>query len=230
MKFHEITLPVHEPARWTSWFETTLRRLGAARTGDTGDTVQLGWTSLRFAPGASDAGERGHHLAFAIPTGTIGDAASSIVTTTGRPLLELDDDGTTVIERGGNWASRSVYFTGPENSVLELIEHADRPALPFPQDAQDAQDAPTLLGVAEIGRGVADVAAAGDDLAGRHDGRLPHGFGDPARRVIAAYGDIDGAVVLARDDRPWYPTCDVLPATAEASFRGVGRGTSQGIR
>ncbi|MGP9721732.1 hypothetical protein [Corynebacterium sp. AOP40-4SA-5] len=224
MKFHEITLPVHEPARWTSWFETTLRRLGAARTGDTGDTgdtVQLGWTALRFAAGASDPAERGHHLAFAIPTGTIGDAASSIVADTGRPLLELDDDGTTVVERGGNWASHSVYFAGPENSVFELIEHADRPVPPAPQDAQDA---PTLLGVAEIGRGVTDVAAAGDDLAGRHDGRLPHGFGDPARRVIAAYGDIDGAVVLARDDRPWYPTSDVLPATAEASFRGSSPG------
>lgn len=203
MKFHEITLPVHDPARWASWFETTF---GTTRTGD---TVQLGWTALHFAAGASDADERGHHLAFAIPTGTIEDAARSTVTATGHPLL--DDDGTTVIERGGNWASRSTYFAGPENSVLELIEHADRPV---------AQDAPTLLGVAEIGRGVTDVAASGDELAGCYGERLPHGFGDPARRVIAAYGDIDGAVVLARDDRPWYPTCDVLPATAEASFEG----------
>ena len=212
MKFLEITLPVHDPSRWVSWLSGNL---GTPPTD--GHGVTIGWTALRFtalSPDASDASpDRGHHLAFAIPTGSIDDAAGRIEQATGRPLL--DDDGVTVIDRGGNWASRSIYFTGPESSVLELIEHADRPEAETPT-APDGS--PTLLGVAEIGRGVADVAAAGDDLAAQYGDLLPHGFGDPGRRVIAAYGDIDGAVVLAKDDRPWYPTQDVLPRTEEADF------------
>ncbi|WP_420098416.1 hypothetical protein [Corynebacterium sp.] len=207
MKFLEITLPVHDPSRWVFWLSD---RLGTPRVD--GTSVRVGWTTLRFTATSDDAPGRGHHLAFAIPTDTIDDAAGRVEAATGQPLLE--DDGTTVIDRGGNWASRSIYFAGPENSVLELIEHTARPAAPAPTPSDGP---PELLGVAEVGQGVADVAAAGDALAARFGTRLPHGFGDPARRVIAAYGDIDGAVVLARDDRPWYPTQDVLPATGAAT-------------
>ncbi|WP_291478233.1 VOC family protein [Corynebacterium sp.] len=209
MKFLEITLPVQDPSRWVSWMSEHLE------TPPAGDrAVTVGWTTLRFdvPPSPDPAAGRGHHLAFTVPTGTIGDAAGDVEAATGRPLL--DDDGVTLIERGGNWASRSVYFTGPENSVLELIEHTDRAAPETPS----GKDGPVLLGVAEIGRGVPDVAEAGDDLAARYGEALPHGFGDPGRHVIAAYGDIDGAVVLARDDRPWYPTDDILPVTAGAQF------------
>ncbi|MDN5683137.1 VOC family protein [Corynebacterium glyciniphilum] len=217
MKFLEIALPVHDPSRWVSWLSGNLGTLPADGLG-----VTIGWTTLRFtalSPDASDTSpDRGHHLAFAIPTGSIDDAARRVEQATGHPLL--DDDGATVIVRGGNWASRSIYFTGPENSVLELIEHADRPETETPTAQDGSPTLPTLLGVAEIGRGVADVAAAGDDLAAQYGDLLPHGFGDPGRRVIAAYGDIDGAVVLAKDDRPWYPTQGVLPRTEEARFRG----------
>lgn len=217
MKFLEITLPVHDPSRWVSWLSG---HLGTPPTG--GHGVRIGWTILHFTTDSSDDPPgRGHHLAFAIPTGSINDAARRIEEETGQPLLS--DDGATVIDRGGNWASRSVYFAGPENSVLELIEHTDRPA----SAATSPSDGPPeLLGVAEIGHGVSDVAAAGDNLATRYGEGLPHGFGDPARRVIAAYGDIDGAVILAGKDRPWYPTQDVLPATAEAAFVAEDDGRS----
>jgi hypothetical protein len=208
MRFLEITLPVHDPSRWVSWMSG---HLGTPPVDEDGVTV--GWTTVRFTAVPSQA-PRGHHLAFAIPTGSIRDAAGAVEDRTGLPLLA--DDGATVIDRGGNWTSRSIYFVGPENSVLELIEHAGRPA----PDSTPAPDGPRLLGVAEIGQGVPDVAVAGDDLAERYGDALPHGFGDPGRRVIAAYGDIDGAVVLARDDRPWYPTSDILPVTADAVFVG----------
>lgn len=210
MKFREITLPVHDPSRWTSWL-TDVPELPAL----SGSGVRLGWTTLRFSPAPEPppGTTLGHHLAFAVPTGTVEDAARRIVDATGQPLL--DDDGTTVIDRGGNWTSRSIYFTGPENSVLELIEHADRPA---DTDTDQATGLLQLLGVAEIGLGVPDVAASGDNLQAHDGDRLPYGFGDPARRVIAAYGDIDGAIVLARDDRPWYPTQDTFPVTHPATY------------
>ena len=55
--------------------------------------------------------------------------------------------------------------------------------------------------------------ASGEALAEHYGDRLPHGFGDPDRRIIAAYGDIDGSVVLSAADRPWFPTEDTFPVT-----------------
>lgn len=225
MRFLQIALPVQEPHAWAAWFTTTL---GLSRRDDRGDevapSVALGWSELRFVQDDNtDAGDsgttthRGHHLAFAVPTSTIEDAAAWIIAVTGERLM--DDNGTTLIDRGGSWASRSIYFRGPENSILELIEHADRPAPePAPDTASDALPQPgpdLLLGVAEIGVGVPSVADAAAEIENseRADD-LPFGFGDPAHKVIAAYGDSDGAFILAADDRPWYPTRDVLPVTA----------------
>jgi hypothetical protein len=160
--------------------------------------------------------KRGHHIAFAIPTGTVDDYAAAF--------------GTDIVDRpGGPFAMRSVYLTGPENAVLELVEHEHRPAdvdvsagaggtggpgsAGGTASAGGAAAGPQLLGVAEVGLGVPDVRAAGDALAAHYGDRLPHGFGDPDRRIIAAYGDIDGAVILTADDRPWFPTEDTFPVT-----------------
>jgi hypothetical protein len=215
------------------------------------DAVVVGWSTLRFrympsADSAADAGDaggagdgggaaaggaagpagtagaaepevkRGHHIAFAIPTGTVDDYAAAF--------------GTDIVDRpGGPFAMRSVYLTGPENAVLELVEHEHRPAdvsvsagaggtggpgsAGGTASAGGASAGPQLLGVAEVGLGVPDVRAAGDALAAHYGDRLPHGFGDPDRRIIAAYGDIDGAVILTADDRPWFPTEDTFPVT-----------------
>lgn len=240
MRFQRIDLPVHNPDHWADWFATALgltRLSGSPDAPDVPDVpdapvatdascgVALGWTELRFVqdahpePGsARNTGEsaaRGHHLAFAVPTGTIEDAAAWIIAVTGERLM--DDDGTTLIDRGGSWASRSIYFRGPEHSILELIEHADRPA-PAPDSTPGVlrdSGPDLLLGVAEIGIGTPDVAGTAADLENSDRAAdLPFGFGDPAHKVIAAYGDSDGAFILAAADRPWYPTQDVLPVTS----------------
>jgi hypothetical protein len=199
MRFRQIDLPVDDPSGWTSWMT---RELDLPPHPVMPDAVVVGWSTLRFRymPGAEPPAEpdtpdattkRGHHLAFAVPTGTVDDFSTSF--------------GSEVVDRpGGEFAMRSVYITGPENAVLEFVEHAGRPV---------NGDAPQLLGVAEVGLGVPDVRAVGDALADHYGDRLPHGFGDPDRRVLAAYGDIDGAVVVAVDDRPWFPTEDTFPVT-----------------
>lgn len=218
MKFRAIDLPVNDPDRWTTWMSSTLGLPSA------GHTVTLGWTQLSFVQDAAADRDtsRGHHLAFAIPAGTVKDAGAWTVEVTGTPLLRAEDpDGggtTSVIDRGGNWPSRSIYFAGPENSVLELIEHTERPTGGDSVESFPGQ----FLGVAEVGLGVADVAVASSEIEENDD--LPYGFGDPGRRVIAAFGDIDGAVILARDDRPWFPTDSghtdsVLPVTSPPTIR-----------
>lgn len=176
------------------------------------DAVTVGWSTLRFryrpeadvtvrtGPDADNGTpqKRAHHLAFAVPTGTIDDYAR-----------EYGED--TVDRPDGPFAMRSVYLTGPEDAVIELVEHVHRPA--DGTDATDGTDAAQLLGVAEVGLGVPDVRASGEALAAHYGDRLPHGFGDPDRRIIAAYGDIDGSVVLSAADRPWFPTEDTFPVT-----------------
>ena len=202
MKFLQIDLPVHDPSGWSAWMT---RELDVPPHPVIPDAVTVGWSTLRFrylpdadvpvrtAPDA-DTGtpqKRAHHLAFAVPTGTIG-----------RYAAKFDTD---IVDRpGGDFAMRSVYLTGPEDAVLELVEHEHRPAADGP---------PELLGVAEVGLGVSDVGASGEALAARYGDRLPHGFGDPDQRIIAAYGDIDGSIVLSAADRPWYPTEDTFPVT-----------------
>lgn len=200
MKFRQIDLPVDDPSGWTAWMT---RELDLPPHPVMPDAVAVGWSTLRFRymPAPDEPGvagtpgtpptKRGHHLAFAVPTGTVDDYATSF--------------GAEVVERpGGPFAMRSVYLTGPEDAVLELVEHEHRPVSGEP---------PQLLGVAEVGLGVPDVRAAGDALTASYGDRLPHGFGDPDRHIIAAYGDIDGAVILTADDRPWFPTEDTFPVT-----------------
>jgi hypothetical protein len=175
------------------------------------DAVTVGWSTLSFrylpevdvtvrtGPDADNGTpqKRAHHLAFAVPTGTIDNYAT-----------QFDTD--TVDRPDGPFAMRSVYLTGPEDAVIELIEHEHRPAGDTPDTTGDPA---LLLGVVEVGLGVPDVRASGEALAEHYGDRLPHGFGDPDRRIFAAYGDIDGSVVLSAADRPWFPTEDTFPIT-----------------
>lgn len=214
MRFRQIDLPVHDPSGWSAWMT---RELDVPPHPVMPDAVTVGWSTLRFRyrPEAdvtvrtgpdADSGtpqKRAHHLAFAVPTGTIDDYAR-----------EYGED--TVDRPDGPFAMRSVYLTGPEDAVIELVEHVHRPA--DGTDATDGTDAAQLLGVAEVGLGVPDVRASGEALAAHYGDRLPHGFGDPDRRIIAAYGDIDGAVVLSAADRPWFPTEDTFPVTDQSSI------------
>lgn len=216
MRFRQIDLPVHDPSEWSAWMT---RELDVPPHPVIPDAVTVGWSTLRFRyrPEAevtvrtgpdADAGtpqKRAHHLAFAVPTGTIDDYAGQY----GEDTVDRPD---------GPFAMRSVYLTGPEDAVIELVEHEHRPADDAVDDGTDGTGAAQLLGVVEVGLGVPDVQASGEALAAHYGGRLPHGFGDPDRRIIAAYGDIDGAVVLSAADRPWFPTEDTFPVTDQPSI------------
>lgn len=64
----------------------------------------------------------------------------------------IDSDGSVVIDGPAGWKSRSLYFLGPEDIVLELIARdADVTATP------DNDNSPTILSISEVGIGVPDV-------------------------------------------------------------------------
>lgn len=140
------------------------------------------------------------HLAITIPTGTFDAAKVWIAGLT--TVLGTDDQDE--FEGPPNWNSRSVYFEGPDEQLLELIERRDLPA-----DAGENTVVP-LVSISEVGVPVPDVLGAVDAL--RRAGLEP--YANPPGESFAAVGDVDGLVILLSPDRRWFPTGDRSPSSA----------------
>lgn len=140
------------------------------------------------------------HLAITIPTGTFDAAKVWIAGLT--TVLGTDDQDE--FEGPPNWNSRSVYFEGPDEQLLELIERRDLPA-----DAGENTVVP-LVSISEVGVPVPDVLGAVDAL--RRAGLEP--YANPPGESFAAVGDVDGLVILVSPDRRWFPTGDRSPSSA----------------
>ena len=169
--------------------------LPAAYTSDRAAVeVQVGSTTLRFEREESqDAGF--DHLAFEVPAAKFAEAKSWL--TQRVPLLLLN--GEDEIEGPPGWNSRSVYFSGPSGSVLELIARRDRDhAATGPFTSAD------LLNVSEVGLAVPDVIATAQ--AAEDAGVRP--FAAPPAPAFAPVGDPDGLLILVQPGRPWLPTTD----------------------
>ncbi|MGY2899517.1 hypothetical protein ACVKXF_002159 [Curtobacterium sp. PvP017] len=133
----------------------------------------------------------------------------------------VDGDGRDEFEGPPNWNSRSVYFEGPGQQLLELIERRDlaasapaapasAPASAAPAPAPASASAVPLVSVSEVGIAVPDVLGAVETL--RRAGLEP--YANPAGEGFAAVGDVDGLVILVSPERRWFPTADRLPSTA----------------
>lgn len=158
--------------------------------------VSAGRTTLVFAE--LDGMTGAHHLAFTVPTGTF-DAARSWVAERAEVLRA--PDGRDEFEGPAGWNSRSVYFEGPDQQLLELIERRDLPAEPHGG----------LPGtVSEVGVAVPDVLGVVDALG--HHGVLP--YGGPPTAGFAPVGDVHGLLVLVSPERRWFPTLDRVASTA----------------
>jgi catechol 2,3-dioxygenase-like lactoylglutathione lyase family enzyme len=155
------------------------------------------------------------HLAITIPTGTF-DAAKAWVSGLTAVLGADDQDE---FEGPPNWNSRSVYFEGPDQQLLELIERRDLPADAGVESVARRVGTGTgtgtgtavpLVSVSEVGVPVPDVLGAVESL--RRAGLEP--YANPPGESFAAVGDVDGLVILVSPDRRWFPTGDRSPSTA----------------
>lgn len=141
----------------------------------------------------------------------------------------VDADGRDEFEGPPNWNSRSVYFEGPGQQLLELIERRDLAAsapaapasapasaapasapAPAPAPAPASASAVPRVSVSEVGIAVPDVLGAVETL--RRAGLEP--YANPAGEGFAAVGDVDGLAILVSPERRWFPTADRLPSTA----------------
>lgn len=162
--------------------------------------VHIGGTTLTMVPGPAYRGA--HHIAFTIPAGSLATAKSWLAS-----RVTLQTDGQWHDEFGclPNWQARSIYFTGPDDAVLELIERNvldNRIDHPFGVD--------DIRHISEVGFGVPDVLEAQRLM---HDklGLLP--FGEPSPG-FGPVGDHDGLFILVPEDVTWRPEHRVAPPSA----------------
>ncbi|OII08395.1 VOC family protein [Curtobacterium sp. MCBA15_005] len=153
------------------------------------------------------------HLAITIPTGTF-DAAKAWIAGLTTVLGTADQDE---FEGPPNWNSRSVYFEGPDQQLLELIERRDLESGARRVGAgdgtgtgSDSDAGVPLVSVSEVGVPVPDVLGAASAL--RRAGLEP--YANPPGESFAAVGDVDGLVILVSPDRRWFPTGDRSPSSA----------------
>ncbi|GAA4173315.1 VOC family protein [Gryllotalpicola koreensis] len=162
-------------------------------------TVAVGASVLVFQ---QDADEEGcQHLAFTIPTGSFAAARRWLESRVS--LLGLG--GVDEFEGPPSWNSMSLYFEGPDGSILELIERRD---LDNAADAAAGFGPEQLLCVSEVGVAVPDVLDTAAKLAAT--GIEP--YANPPGEAFAPVGDVRGLIILVSPGRAWFPTQTRLAA------------------
>ena len=190
MFIKQVHIEVSDLASATSFFADVLE-IPARRQPDRTD-LTVGSSTLVLTAGEQRAGV--HHLAFDIPPA--GFEAHRAWLETKLPLLS-SADGTTEFEGPPGWNSRSVYFSGPDQMVLELIARRERP--------RPAARVPELISISEVGVAVTDpIATANEVQADTGAGVL--GSSSPQ---FVPVGDHDGLLILVKDGRAWLPKFDV---------------------
>lgn len=202
MKIREVTISTTDLDAAADFYRNTLR-LPVATAPDR-VTVDIGFSKLVLTRDAPFQGV--HHLAFGISPDDF-DLARKWLRRQVEPIVV---NGSDAIDGPPGWDSRSVYFRGPDDIVLELIARqadADAPA--------STGDAPGLLSISEVGIGVPDVEQAIGEL-GESFGLQPF---TPRLPSFTPVGDHDGLLILVDRERIWFPTQDDLAADAAVAVR-----------
>ena len=198
MKILNVTLTVHDLAAAVTFYRNVLD-MTVEENAD-GALVLAGSSRLSLIRGEPFHGV--HHVAFGIAPEEFELAHAWL---SARVSL-LVNDGSAVIVGPGGWASRSLYFLGPEDIILEFIARsadADAKHGTHPGTRQS----PRILSISEIGIAVPDVQAAVKRLSGELE--IPP-FYDQGEN-FAPLGNHDGLLIVVQQDRTWFPTKS-LPA------------------
>lgn len=227
MSVDTVTRSIAETA---AYYETVLglpvrKEIGAVE-------VTVGRSVIRFREDADAEGDQ--HFAFLIDEARF-DAARAFLAA--GPGL-LGDGDRTEFEAQSAWNARSLYFSGPDRSVLEVIARRD---LPQPLSAGNGSSAKAsishvpgaqlvpfgpgdLLSVSEVGIAVPDVAGTADRLTDAGIGRYPDGSA-----TFSPAGHIDGMLILVSPGRTWFPTSDRVVAEPPVTVVAQAGAASPGV-
>ncbi|MGH3723609.1 MAG: VOC family protein [Mycobacterium sp.] len=198
MKIHDVQITATDVPAAARFYSETLG-LPVKVVGDRA-AVRIGDSTLTMIPGPAYHGA--HHIAFTIPAGSLASAKEWL---SARATLQTDGQWHDEFDCAPNWQARSIYFTGPDDAVLELIER---------NVLDNRIDRPFGVGdirrLSEIGFGVPDVLETQRLM---HDklGLLP--FGEPAPG-FGPVGDHDGLFIVVPSDITWRPEHRVPPPAA----------------
>lgn len=195
MRIRDITFTVRNLARCAAFFRDILE-LPVDERPDRA-TVHIGPDQLILLPGKGHPGV--HHVAFGI--------SPHEFESTHEWLAERAKiwtiDGSEVFPGPPGWNSRSLYFFGPEEIVLEYIAH-DVDAVHL----AGTGSAPDPLGIYEIGVAVPDVPAAVAELT-EEFGLAPF---PPQTATFAPVGDHNALLILVIPERHWLAAPKHFPA------------------
>ena len=170
--------------------------------------VTLGTTRLELIEDPKADGD--HHFAITIPSNKFDKAKTWIQQRT----VLLGTSETDEFECPPAWNAHSLYFTGHDRSVLELIirRDLDNPAVgPF--------TSADLLCISEVGVAVTDIPAMVATLT--HDTKIAQ-YGDAQGNTFAPVGDVEGMLILVSPGRTWFPTTNRLVGEHPIFITAIG--------
>lgn len=205
MRIDKLTLPASDILKSAAFFRDVLD------LPVTGNSIQAGWSEIRLISAAEEA-PCGVHLAFNVPYDRF-DAAVEWLKE--RTPVQREPDGRECFVLDGHWQAKSVYFDGPDRSVLELIGRrrlAD-PAGDRPFSGAD------LSCLSEVGLPTEDVGSLVAESF-RTFGMATLG---PASSGFAAIGNDEGLLIAVEPSRSWFPQKRQLPSAQglEITLAGV---------
>lgn len=193
MRLRHLTLPVSDVKRVAAYFRDVLQQEVE------GDRVRIGWSIIELQPAAGRT-VGGVHLAFNVPDNRFAEAMTWL---RARTPLQRNPEGLDYFALESSWQSQSVYFTGPDGLILELIGRRRLPA----GTRQGAFHGSELSCLSEVGLPSHDVDAVREH-AHRRFGLDPI---SPASAQFAPMGDDEGLLIVVAADRRWFPEQKDLP-------------------
>lgn len=230
MQIMSVDTVTRSTAETAAYYETVLglpvrKEIGAVE-------VTVGRSVLRFREDADAEGDQ--HYAFLIDDARFDEARAFIAAGPGL----LSDGDRTEFEAQPAWNARSLYFPGPDRSVLEVIARRDLPSnlgagpvsgakasSPARSGTQLIFGPADLLSVSEVGIAVPDVARTADRLTDAGIGCYPDGS-----ETFSPAGHIDGMLILVSSGRTWFPTSDRVVAEPPVTVVAQAGPASPGVR
>lgn len=193
MRLLHLTLPVSDVATVAAYFHDVLQQRVV------GNHVHIGWSTIELQA-AGDHPVGGVHLAFNVPDNRFGEAMAWLRE---RTPLQRNPEGIDYFALESSWQSQSVYFTGPDGLILELIGRRRLPA----SAREGVFHGSELTCLSEVGLPSHDVDAVREQSSQRF-GLQPI---SPPSPQFAPMGDDEGLLIIVAADRRWFPEQKDLP-------------------
>lgn len=195
MKILNVSITVCDLDKAVQFYRDTL--LLPVEVSPAGVAVTIGASELTLRTGDSFDGV--HHLAFGILPAEFELAHEWLA----RRVAFLQADGSDIILGSEDWKSRSLYFLGPEGTILEFIAR-DADASTVSSGGEN----PHMLSIGEVGIGVEDVLATVATLS--EELSIPNFY--DLSSTFASMGSHDGLLIVVQQDRLWFPNKVSKPA------------------